>query len=99
MYNFIKKTCPIEFLREFFHSGCAYEAQKECVAKGIDVEVSEELALWMKENARWVTETWAAREQALLRPSTIASTIATKRKVVRLVVLANGALAEEVSWE
>lgn len=95
MYNFIKKTCPIEFLREFFHSGCAYEAQKECAAKGMVVAVSEELASWMKENARWVTETWAAREQALLRP-----TIATnKRRVVRLVVLANGALAEEVSWE
>lgn len=96
MYNFIK-TCQIEFLREFFHSGCAYEAQKECAAKGMVVEVSEELASWMKENARWVIETWACREQqALLRPSTIAT---NKRKVVRLVVLANGALAEEVSWE
>ena len=92
MINFIN-TCDILFLKGFFGLDCAFKAQKWCAERGVEIDVSEELAQWMEENMCLVNDTWAARtKQKDTTPSR------QKKRVVKIVVLADGSHAEEVSW-
>lgn len=93
MINFIN-TCDILFLKAFYHYDCAFKAQKWCAERGIHIEVSEELAEWMKENMRLVNDKWAERDRSTRNNTTTRQ----KRRVVKIVILADGSHAEEVSW-
>lgn len=93
MINFIN-TCDILFLKAFYHYDCAFKAQQWCAERGVEIEVSNELAEWMEENMCLVNDTWIARTQ---EPKTTTPS-RQKRKVVKIVVLADGSHAEEVSW-
>ena len=95
MINFIN-TCPLDFLKAFYHYDCAFKAQKWCAERGVRVEVSEELAEWMEENACLVNDTWAERDRATRNTNT--TTTRQKRRVVRIAILADGTPVEEVSW-
>ena len=90
-------SAPSIFLELFLEHNDARKAQQICEEQGVYVEVSEDLAEWMKDNYDCCLGRLVLR--AGKEPARRTQRRKRRKRVVKIVVLANGRTAEEVSWE